>query len=332
LAFKLHEKGKQMNLKTYLLASGVVLAASQAQAVTITTIQSGTTAQAADTLINSIVNAGSGITVVGGSANFVGSIGAGSSAQSGTYTAFNEAPSSGVGLPTLALPNGMFLTSGRADIPLSNTLSNFARSIGSAGDADLTAVLAARQLVAAAQVPTTTTRDANSLSFSFTRNNSAQNAISFQFVFGSEEFPDQGVTDAFAVIVDGTNFAFFPDGSLISFASGNSANFLANGNGSPGPYALEYDGLSRVLTLTALLNTSLSQHNIKFVIADTSDSIFDSGVFIGAIGATTATSSGGGIAPPPPPGPPPTTVSEPGALGLFALGAAALTGLRRRRK
>ena len=119
-------------------------------------------------------------------------------------------------------------------------------------------------------------------------------SLSAKFIFGSDEFPDQAVTDFFMFILDGVNYAKFSDGSLVSFVQGvNAANFLNNGNGAAGPYAIEYDGLSLALGVVGLLDPTLSTHTLKIVIGDTSDAIFDSGVFVA--GLTAGTSTGGGI-------------------------------------
>src|SRR5690349_17788700 len=64
-------------------------------------------------LSSAVLGSGSGITIVAGSENYQGNAAVG---QSGTYTGFNLAPSSG-STPTLVLPDGILLTSGSANLP-----------------------------------------------------------------------------------------------------------------------------------------------------------------------------------------------------------------------
>lgn len=165
------------------------------------------------------------------------------------------------------------------------------------------------------------TFDSNSLSFTFTVDSG--NAVSAQFVFGTDEFPTQSVTDIFGFFVDGVNYAQFPSGELISNTPGNPTNFINNPVGS-GLYGIEYNGLSQSFMVVGLLDPTLTEHTIEIALADTSDSIFDSGVFIAALQATTADE--GGITQPPG-----TAVPEPGGLAVLGLALAGLIGHARRR-
>ena len=54
-----------------------------------------------------------------------------------------------------------------------------------------------------------------------------------------------------AAIVDGTNYAFFNDGSLVSFVTGANADQFNDNNVGTGNYNLEYDGISNSLTAFA---------------------------------------------------------------------------------
>jgi hypothetical protein len=282
-----------------LAAAGLALAPLPAAALSITPITAG---DPAAQLLAPLLAPGSGITVQPGSATFQGSLAAG---QSGTYTGFNLVPGSGSG-PTLVLPDGIVLTSGTANLPLTNTVNQFNPvSPASGGNALLTTLAG------------TGTNDANALGFSFTV--AAGNAVQAQFVFGTDEFPTQSVTDIFGFFVDGVNYAQFPGGELISNTPGNPTNFIPNPLATD-PYGIEYNGLTQVFTVTGLLNPTLATHTILIAVADTSDTIFDSGVFIAGLTATTAT--GGGIDPGGQVGTPePATLSVLG-LGLLGLGLA----------
>lgn len=286
-----------------LLVGAIIAMPQQAAALSISTI---TTGDAAAQLIPALLAPGSGVNVEAGSAAFQGSL---TAAQSGTYTGFNLVPGSGSG-PTLTLPDGIVLTSGTANLPLTNTVNQFNPVFPASGsNAALTALAG------------TNTNDANALSFNFTVDTG--NAVQAQFVFGTDEFPTQSVTDIFGFFVDGVNYAVFPGGELISNTPGNPTNFISNPVATD-PYGIEYNGLTQVFTVTGLLDMSLATHTILIAVADTSDTIYDSGVFIAGLTAATST-GGGGIGDP-------TATPEPASLTLLGLGMLGLGLARRRRR
>lgn len=294
-------------MKTSVLAlSGALafgLSMSPAMALVIDT-NVGATPET--TLSTAVLGTGSGITIVSGSETYQGNAAVG---QSGTYTGFNLAPSSG-STPTLNMPDGIVLTSGSANLPLTNTTNQFNPVFPGSGSNALLTTLAG-----------TSTFDANAISFSFTVE-AGMTSVSAQFVFGTDEFPTQSVTDIFGFFVDGVNYAKFPNGDLISNTPGNPTNFISNPVGS-GLYGIEYNGLTQVFTVVGLLDMSLGTHTIVIAVADTSDTIFDSGVFIGNLVAGTATAGGIGQDPNPTP--------EPASLALLGLGLAGLAAVRRRK-
>ena len=289
----------------------LALASSNVSALTISTINS--TTGIANTLTSAVLAASSGINVVAGSGNYQGTNTA-SFQQSATYTGFNLAPSSGSS-PTLTLANGIFLTSGNANVPNINTLNQFSGNSGSGANAQLGAL-------SASAGGTLNTNDANVLSFNF---NVAAGitSVSAQFVFGTDEFPTQSVTDILGFFVDGVNYAKFSNGQLISNTAGNPTNFISNPVGA-GLYGIEYNGLTQVFTVNGILGAGNADgsHTLTIGIADTSDTIFDSGVFVASLKAGTAT-GGGGIVP---------GVPEPETYAMMLAGLAAVGAAARRRK
>lgn len=231
-----------------------------------------------DTLVSAIQAANSGITIL--SSSYIGITG-----QGGTYTGF-DLPSTAGG-PTITAPNGVLLTSGSADLPLTNTVTAFNHTTGTGANAQLTALLDG--------VPT---NDQNVLSLTFTVNNPQANAVKAGFVFGTDEYPEYiaNYNDTIGFFVDGKNYAVFPNGSLVSINESTSSNFNNNNvqssNGTP-PYGIEYDGISNLLTVDGLLDPTLTTHTLTIAIADVNDSAVDSGVFIGGLKAALVAGGGG---------------------------------------
>lgn len=288
---------------------------SQVHALTVSAVDGN--ADSGASLVSTLLGASSGLTV--SSTGF-----GGAGVQSGTYSGFNT-----VGLG--GLKDGIALSSGHiAEVPLSNTNSswdhfNISESApetltgGLSSDADLEAELVAAGVSSNNQ----NVNDVNFLEFTFTVDDPTQNSVSADFVFGTDEFPDQAVTDIFAFFVDGINYAFFPDGSIINFdENGPSAGFYQDNTANA--FNIEWDGLTKILKVTGLLDMDKDEHSIKIAIADTSDTIYDSAVYIASLSAGT-TDGGGGIDNP-------GVVPLPAGLPLLltALGGFAL--LRRRAK
>ena len=226
-----------------------------------------TTTNDAETLANTIL--GGGITISNLSYN-------GHESASGTFT---DGLSSGIGMD-----EGIILTSGNASLAEGpNTSDGATGSNGFAGDSDLNALIPQ------------STNDATVLEFDF---ESAGGDLFFNYVFASEEYNEYTISsynDVFAFFLDGENIALVPGTdtpvSISSvnggepFGAANASNpdlFNNNDLQDGGPfYDIEYDGFTDVFT-AIYLGLDPGIHHIKLAIADASDFILDSAVFIEA--------------------------------------------------
>lgn len=182
---------------------------------------------------------------------------------------------------------GAVLTTGSANFSSVNTSSGYSNMTGTGSSYYVSAI--------SNQV----TYDANSLKFSFTVAPGV-NAVTTNFVFASEEYPEwTGLfRDGFAFVVDGINYAKFDANNFVTL-SNPGASTLANPITTEGsnqflldnrPDAfgqqiapMEYDGLTKILTATGLLQDGLAVHTIEVVIADSNDQVWDSAVFLSGL-------------------------------------------------
>lgn len=291
------EKGKDFKMRKTLIL--IILLFLTLEAGAAITVNPGVTKE---TLVNTIL--GSGISVVPGTISYTGTL-----AASGTFTGGYDA---GIGISS-----GIVLTSGLAsNVDSLNDQDGATGNNGLAGDAQLTALVGA------------TTYDATVLQFDFT---SAGGNLFFNYVFASEEYNEytnSAFNDVFAFFLDNTNIALIPGTSTpVAINTVNGGNPLGTGATNPqyynnndlndgGPfYAIEYDGFTDVFT-AQVLGLSAGTHTIRLAIADTSDSILDSGVFI----------QGGTFSDIETP-----TVPVPGAILLAGIGAGLVGWLKRGR-
>ena len=225
-----------------------------------------------DALVQGLLAANSGIAVDAGSISLhLSGVGA--------VSLYDDA----VGTP-LGITAGVLLTSGITP-GTSNTSTwygadNSGSSGFSNGDADINAVVNT--------VFQTTSYDATSLAFSFSLGDPQASSISFDLVFGSDEYPEwvDAFVDCAVVIVDGVNYALFnkdPNAPLSVISPNLAAGYFQNN--ANGAIPIEYDGVSGLLRIVAPLKSGQSQHTIKIAIADTGDHILDSGLFIANMSA-----------------------------------------------
>ncbi|MCI1752632.1 MAG: T9SS type A sorting domain-containing protein [Flavobacteriales bacterium] len=120
----------------------------------------------------------------------------------------------------------------------------------------------------------------------------AGDTLLFNFSFGSEEYPEfvgSGFNDIFAIYLSGpdipfpVNVAQLPDGSPVAINNVNTLNnsgFFHDNEAFSGQF-VSYDGFTDNLTAFAEVHPGEAYH-FKVAIADASDMIFDSGVFLEA--------------------------------------------------
>lgn len=219
---------------------------------------------------------GSGVTAT--NISFTGISGVGG--QIGSFTA---------NATNLGLTSGIVMVTG----PTANAIGP--NSIGSQGldvgppsfpspatdhDADLDAIVQVNS-------PGIYTNDAAILEFDFVP---TSDTIKFRYVFGSEEYPEfvGSINDVFAFFLTGpggynnTNIALVPGTSVpISIETVNDASYsqyyIDNTNGT----TIQFDGFTTPLTAIAAVQCGQTYH-IKLAIADASDGVWDSGVFLEA--------------------------------------------------
>ena len=236
-----------------------------------------------------------------------------------TLTCIANAYGTFAGPSTLSFDSGIVLTNGTANTSLptygcNSAAVNFASTAnGTPGDPMLTAL---------AGLPTF---DACILEFDF---RPIGDTIKFDYVFGSEEYTDYTCTmfnDVFGFFISGpgygapTNIALVPGTTIPvcinSVNCGPGAGFgslstcTAIGPGSPfcayyvanltlGGTTITYDGLTTTLTAIASV-TPCDTYHLKIGVADASDDVFDSGVFLkaGSLNSNSLTFKSVGINP-----------------------------------
>jgi hypothetical protein len=193
-------------------------------------------------------------------------------------------------LAPLGIGSGLLLTSGTTP-GTTNTVGWFGQDNSGIsgffnGDPNIDAVVNT--------VFKTQSYDATTLSFDITIADPTAISVSFDVVFGSDEFPewvDQFV-DSAIVMVNGVNYALFnhdPAHPLSVVSANVAAGYFQDNAGSVLP--IEYDGVSHVLKIVAPINPGATNH-IKIGIADTGDHIYDSGIFLANFAAGAIPGSG----------------------------------------
>ncbi|MFM9967843.1 MAG: choice-of-anchor L domain-containing protein, partial [Burkholderiales bacterium] len=128
------------------------------------------------------------------------------------------------------------------------------------------------------------TNDATIIEIKFALNNPATTRVSFDLLFGSDEYPEfknSSYVDIGAVFVDGVNYALF-NGNASQPLSVIQANFTAGNfvDNTTGFLPIEYDGISTPLRIIAPLGAGVGGvHTIRIGVADTGDGAWDSALY-----------------------------------------------------
>lgn len=191
------------------------------------------------------------------------------------------------GFADLGADSGVVLSTGyvNADggnvtaVPGPNTAGSTTGELFLAGDSDLDSILAAG---AGTGTPLTTS-DAIALEFDFVP---ATSTVVFTYIFGSEEYLQyvgSQYNDIFALFVNGTNCAVVGSSnqavSINTINPGANSTYYRNNPVGSGNIDTGFNGVTIAMECRATVTPGVNNH-IKFVIADTNDYKYDSGVFI----------------------------------------------------
>lgn len=198
--------------------------------------------------------------------------------NNGAYGYFTKGNSS------FPFESGIILASGdieNAEGP--NGSGSSGNGISSGGDPDLQALS-----------PGYTIYDATVLEFDFIP---ASDTIRFNYIFGSEEFPEfvgSNYNDVFGFFLSGpgingpysnnaVNIAILPNSQPVTIDNVDPGYYIGSPGTAAGTFnnAVEYDGNTIVLTAQYVL-TACETYHIKLAVGDAGDSAYDSGVFIEA--------------------------------------------------
>jgi|GEM_PF-1859533 len=175
----------------------------------------------------------------------------------------------------VGIQSGVILSTGDiADAEGPNQLPNTSTTFGTPGDPALSAL-----------IDNAVTNDAAILEIRFIPETTA---IGLTFVFASEEYTEFSFSpfnDVFAFFLNGENIANLPgreDVVPVSIRNVNQSTntaFFVNNDQQPGPFNIEFDGFTTVLSIRAAVNPGV-ENILRLAIADKTDLIYDSAVFL----------------------------------------------------
>ncbi|CAN5207297.1 hypothetical protein BH11PSE9_BH11PSE9_00390 [soil metagenome] len=280
------------HLTAIALALALCAGATTAHAAATVTVLPDTSAASATAMVQTLLNPTSGLSVVAGSAQYIGA-----ATASGSFTNGGTDPTTGVGIASgvvLSTGDARFIGSSAA---FADDWANKSGTFTSGFGNSLEANTSAGHALFASLTPFAT-ENASILSFQFVPQHST---LTLSFVFASEDYNDlidSGFpTDVFGVFVNGINQALVPGTNLAVSASsihcGGPTSGMSTGidgqncglyrDNAPffGSIDSEADGFTVVLNLAMAVNAG-QVNSISIGVADTLDSFGDSAVLLGA--------------------------------------------------
>ena len=228
-------------------------------------------------LVNAIMGDTDGIVITG--ALFTG----GAQSSTGYSASFYDGS-----LTELGIGSGILLTSGSSTPPTENTSSGYGQGLGLPGDGDFDSIIEP-------VFPAQGSNDATFLELTFTVTDPDIESISFDLLFGSEEYPEysDNFVDIAGVIVNGQSVAYFDNGGTFPLSvlqeNIDAGYFFDN---QINAFPIEYDGISHPLNIFAPVQ--YGTNTIKIGIADTKDHALDSGLFVSNFKSSTIAINDGG--------------------------------------
>ncbi len=125
----------------------------------------------------------------------------------------------------------------------------------------------------------------------------ACSSVTFDFVFGSEEYPEyvgSSFNDVFGAYLNGTQVAFDSDGFPITI---NGPFFSSGAVQVPPGNGMEYDGSTAKLKTIATVTPGSTDNTLVFVVCDAGDHILDSGVLLAKLQGSSADTTVTGFPP-----------------------------------
>lgn len=175
----------------------------------------------------------------------------------------------------MSIPDGILLASGEAENALPpNESTGMTTMMGLPGDNALVSQIVGESVSA---------YDTVVLEIHFDAGPSV-NSFSFDFIFGSEEYPEyinEEFNDCFGVFLNGSQIVYDDTGAPITI----NGPYFTEGNNvkTPPENGMEYDGSTTVLNTKAPVTAGSAGNVLKIVISDVADQKLDSGVLLAGL-------------------------------------------------